>query len=372
MRHAWIVAVLFAALFLPPSLAQFPPDLGTAAGALDPVAGQVVPPTLQLLYNATGQNISREDVRLFLDLNFTKGDMNLFGLVIGSGKAEVQAHLYLRAELRAISSDRVRAAIEGDDAYNMSAENVTFLSDVYLTADMFRASLTAEAIALFQRAQEAALAEYLRESVPEMDVLSLEISWSNVTPQQAFTDTDLKEPPIVVELDLVVQYIRIESIPSLVGSYLGSKDKGEGKKDYVEELKEENGAEPKERDFMGAAAYTQLLNLSMQPGWSLDAGLHVPRGYSFTYANRPVMREDERSAAFEVDASDSDAEVHEVFLASITHRRAVALALFVSMMAVGTVLAFVPRFVYVRYRLAKLVPSVSSAAVKSETRGPTG
>lgn len=372
MRRTWILGILLVALLLPPSLAQFPPDLGAVTGPLDPVAGQVIPPAMQTAFNATGQNVSREDVRLFMDLNFTKGDMNLFGLVIGSGKAEVQAHLYLRAELRAISSDRVRAAVEGEDAYNMSAENLTFLSDVYLTADMFRATLTAEAIALFQRAQEAALAAYLRESVPEMDVLSLEISWSNVTPQQAFTDTDLKEPPIVVELDLVVQYIRIESIPSLVGSYLGSKDKGEGKKGYVEDLKQANGAEPKERDFMGAAAYTQLLNLSMQPGWSLDAGLHVPRGYSFTYANRPVMREDEQSAAFAVDASDSDAEVHEVFLASITHRRAVALALFISMIVVGTVLAFVPRFLYVRYRLAKLVPDMSPTAVKNDLHGRTG
>lgn len=372
MRKKWFLAFVLIAMLLPPSLAQFPPDLGVVTGPIDPVAGQVIPPALNTLYNVTGQNVSREDVRLFLDLNFTKGDMDMFGLVIGSGKAEIQAHLYLRAELRAISSDRIRAAIEGEDAYNMSADNLTFLSDVYLTADMFRASLTAEAIALFQRAQEAALAEYLRESVPEMDVLSLEITWSNVTPQQAFTDTDLKEPPIAVELDLVVQYIRIESIPSLVGSYLGSKDKGEGKKSYVDDLKQANGAEPKERDFMGAAAYTQLLNLSMQPGWSLDAGLHVPRGYSFTYANRPVMREGERSAAFEVDASDSDAEVHEVFLASITHRRAVALALFISMIAIGTVLAFVPRFLYVRYRLAKLVPNMSKEAVKAELRGPVG
>jgi hypothetical protein len=372
VRAGWVGLLVIASVLLPPALAQFPPDLGAVSGPLDPIAGQVVPPTLETVYNATGQNISREDVRLFLDLNFTKGDMNLFGLVIGSGKAEVQAHLHVRGELRVISSDRIRAAIEGENAYNMSTDNLTFLSDVYLTADMFRATLTAEAIALFQKAQEAALAQYLRESVPEMDVLSLEISWSNVTPQQAFTDTDITGPPIVVELDLVVQYIRIESVPSLVGAYLGSKDKGDGKKDYLQELKERNGAEPKERDFMGAAAYTQLLNLSMQPGWSLKAGLHVPRGYSFTYANHPVQSEDERSAAFEVDASDSDAEVKEVFLASITHRRAVALALFISMMVIGTIAAFVPRFLYVRYRLARLAAGVSSRALKKELRTPTG
>lgn len=362
MRRLLVVLAVAVALVPWTSVvAQFPPDLGPAGKVADQAAGKAVPPAMRLLYNATGQNVTREDVRLFVDLNFTKGDVNLFGLLIGSGKAEVQAHLNVRAEMRVISSDRIRAAIDGENAYNMSAENATFLSEAYLPADAFRASLTAEAIALFQRAQEQALAKYLAASVPEMDVLSLEIAWSNVTPQKAFTDTDFREPPIVVELDLIVQYIRVESLPGLLKAYTGSKDKGEGKSEYVKELKQENGAEPAERDFMGAAAYTQLLNLSMQPGWSLGVGMSVPTGYSFTYFNAPVVQRDERSVSKEINALESDEDVQEILLASITHRRAVAFALFVAMIVVGLVVAFPVRFAYARWRLPKLAAETTKS-----------
>jgi hypothetical protein len=348
----WMVAVLFAGLLLPPAVAQPKPDAGPVMRILNKEAGQALPPAMRTLYSLAGQNISREDVRLFMDLDFTKGDVNALGLLIGSGKAEIQAHLHLRGELRVISSDRIRAALQGENAYNISADNATVLSQAYIPADVFRASLAAETVALFQHAEEQALAQYLARSVPEMDVLSVQIAWSNVTPVKALTDTDLKEPPIVIDLDLIVQYIRIESLQSLLGSYMGSKDAGTD--EYTSHLKEQHGAPPRERDFLGAAAYTQMLNLSMQPGWSLDARLHVPRGYSFTYFNEPVLKKDRRSAAFEVDASTKDAQVQNVFLASITHRRAVALALFVALWATALIVGFPLRFAYSRYRLSKL------------------
>lgn len=358
MRGLLAAAALLLVLVVP-TLAQVPPaDPGTVLGPLDGVLGQVIPPALNTTYGALGQNVTREDVRLFVELNFTKGDVDLFGLLIGSGRAEVQAKIHGRLEMRVISSDRIRAVVEGENAYNVSASNATFLSEVFLPAEVFRATLTAEALAAFQKDQEAALGDYLHETLPELDILGLEFAWSNVHPQQALTDLSLTEPPIVVELDLVVQYIRVESIRSLLGSYFETQrhpdPEKESRKEYIERIKDENGTPLRERDFFAAAAYTQLLNLSMQPGWSLEIDLRVPRGYSFTYFNEEVESHGDRAATFKVNAQSEDDEVQKVFLASLTHRKLVAFALFMALWAVGLVVAFPLRFLYGRYRLPRM------------------
>jgi hypothetical protein len=359
VRHRYLKAGLGAltvlALLSPGPAGAQEADVGGFVRPFDELLGQTVPPVLNQTYGALGQNVTREDVRMTLDLNISKADVNFFGLLIGSGRGEVQAKIHASVEMRVISAERIRAALEGENAYNVSAENATFLSEVYLPADAFRASLSAEMIAAFQRDQEAALARLLAESVPELDVLALRVAWQNVAPQQVFDDDSVTEPPIVVTLDLVVQYIRIESLRSLLEGYFASSSKKEEtespKEAYVEKIKKENGTALKSRDFFAAAAYTQLLNLSLQPGWSLDVALQLPRGYSFTYFNDAVEARGERGALFHLDASNSDDDVHKVFLASLTHRRAVALALFLAVMVVGLLVRLPVGAVYARFRL---------------------
>jgi hypothetical protein len=356
------LAALAVALFFigSASQAQPTPDLGPMLDPVDQALGQVVPPAMNATYGALGQNITREDVRMALWVNLTKGDVNFLGLTLGAGRAEIQAAIHGRLELRVISSDRIRAAAQGENAYNVSAENATFLSQAYLPAEVFRATLAAETIAAFQRSEEDALALYLRETVPEMEILALDFTWSNVAPTQALGDSSLTDPPIVLELDLVVQYLRIESVRSLLEGYLSSKHgtsesaAKDSKKAYIKELKQENGEPLRARDFFAAAAYTQLLNLSMQPGWSLDIELSLPRGYSFTYFNEEVDSQGERHASLHVDALDADEDVHKVFLASLTHRKMVAFALLVGLWCVGLAVAFPLRFLYARYRVPRL------------------
>jgi hypothetical protein len=351
------LAVLATALLIvPPAGHAQGPDLGPYLKPVDQALGQVVPPALNATYKALGQNITREDVRMFLWANQTKGDVNVLGLLVGSGRAEVQAALHGRLELRVISSDRIRAALEGQNAYNVSARNATFLSQAYLPAEVFRASASAEVVAAFQQGEEDAMATYLRKMLPEMQLLSLDFTWSNVSPTQALGDASLTEPPIVLDINLVVQYIRIESVPSLLHAYTdsGHNPRKESKKGYVQRIKDENGSALRSRDFFAAAAYTQLLNLSMQPGWSLDVDLHLARGYSFTYFNDPVNKKGDREAVLHVDALTSSAEVHKVFLASITQRKAVALALLAATWACAMLVALPLRFLYGRYRLPRM------------------
>ncbi len=338
-------------LLLPTGLAQ---DPGDALRSLDEVLGDTVPPALGTVYQVAGQNITREDVRIFFDVNITKGDVGIFGLLVGSGTAEVEAQLTLRVEMRVISSERLRAAAEGENDYNASAQNATFLTEVFMPAEVFRASLVAEAMASFQEEQETALADYIASTLPELDVLAIEVAWENTEPQKALGDVSLTEPPITVTLDTTVRYLRTESVGSLLSSYLGRQ--GESKdpeKAYIQRLKDENGEALRTRDFFSAAAYTQLMNMSMQPGWSLEVDMRVPRGYSFEYANENIDVHSDRHISFAVDALADDDEKQEVLLVSLTHRRAVALTLFAVMMAAGGLLSLATGIPY-SHRMAKI------------------
>lgn len=344
---------LLAVLLVSGGVAQFPPDLGPVSEAVDEVAGTVIPPALSTVYNATGQNITREDVRLSADLNITKGDVGAGGFLIGSGNIELQADVKVRGEMRVISTERIRAAIEGDNAYNLSAENATFLSEAYLPAEVFRATLTAEAIAAFQEEMEQGLRDFIARTVPEMNVLSLDITWSNTSPVKTFSDTSLTEPPIVVELDATIQYVRVESVGSLLDAYLAGRDSGTAKKDHIAELKGENSDPLRTREFFSAAAYNQLLNLSMQPGWTLDIGMSVPHGYSFEYTNEEVQRESTRAISFEVDGEEASEEDPKVFIASITHRRAVALVMLLAIVVLSQLVLLPTGIVYRRLRVGR-------------------
>lgn len=338
-------------------MSQFPPDLGQVGKPVDDVLGQTVPPVLNTTYDTLGQNITREDVRIHLSINVTSADVGLMGLLIGSGPIKIDATIDIRLELRVISSERIKNAVIGDDPLNVTGENSTFLTYVYLPAEVFRATLSAEAVAAFQAEQEAALRDMVARTVPELQIIELGMNWENTFPTQALTDLSLTEPPIVVEVSGKIQYARVESIPNLLNQYLGtSSNPSTERAKFLTELKEENSDPLRTRDFFAAAAYTQLLNLSMQPGWSMDVDLRVPRGFSFEYFNENVeVSDDRRHASFSVDAATSDGAVEQVVVASLTQRRAVALAIFVGMWFVAGLIAMPIRSIYAKQRVPRLL-----------------
>lgn len=331
------------------------PDLGPVARAVDGLAGQEVVPALANVYSLLGQNLTREDLRISADINFTKAEMGVMGLLVGAGKAEVQADVHARFELHVISSERVRRMLEGAAGYNLTASNSTFLQGTYLPAEVFRLSLSAEALAAFQKAEEAALSDYLAGALPELQVLGLQLRWSHTQPFEALTDSSLSEPPVTLDLDLVVQYIHIDSIPGLLHAYLESKadPAKRGKDAYVDRLKHSSGDSLARRDFFAAAAYTQLLNLSVQPGWSLDLRLHVPNGYEFTYLNGAAKQESSQAARLHLDGQSANHEVQSASLASLTQPRAVVLLLFGALWGAAGLLAFPFRAAYGHWRVPR-------------------
>jgi hypothetical protein len=116
-------------------------------------------------------------------------------------------------------------------------------------------------------------------------------------------------------------------------------------------LKAENSDPLRARDFFAAAAFSQLLNLSMQPGWSLEINIALPRGYSIEYANEALQLDGTRKASFFLDANQAESEVQEVIVFSITHRKGVVAALFIVLVASAGLLNLLSRWAYNRYRM---------------------
>ena len=101
-RARWVAAGLLALLAAPGVMSQYPPDLGPFTEPLDELLGEVVPPAINTTYAILGQNITREDIRLFADINITKGTADVPGLALGSGPLEFHANVDLGVEFRVI------------------------------------------------------------------------------------------------------------------------------------------------------------------------------------------------------------------------------------------------------------------------------
>jgi len=354
-----LVPVFVLLFLLPLGLAQPPPadpDLGPVVDVIDDAAGDNIPTILELIEGQTGEELDREDIRVGMDMEFTKGEVNLLGFLVGSARTEITAHLEARIEIRVVSSDRIRALVEGENPYNATAENTTFLSTIYIPADVFRASFSGSVIDNFKADQEDALEIYFRRTFPELQMSDLGISWSNIRAQDVIADEDIFEPPIIADVEMTLNYLRVDSIDSLVASYFDARQEPGPRRQYIADLKKDAGDPLRSRDFFSAAAYSQLVNLTAQPGWAIDIDFQLPRGYEFTYFNEEVSDVTPRTASIHLDALDQDGDAHRVYLASITHKRGVAATLFVVMWAVGLLLATPGRLLYSRRlrRLAKL------------------
>ena len=85
--------------------------------------------------------------------------------------------------------------------------------------------------------------------------------------------------------------------------------------------------------------------------WSLEVNLAVPRGYSFEYVNENVHQPNEQQLAFSVDGDQANEEDPFVFIASITHRGAVAMGMMLALLVVSIVGHAPLGALYYRFRL---------------------
>src|SRR5581483_12006252 len=160
--------------------------------ALPAAGAQVAVPTLPLVGDpsqpypavihagelATGTNLTREDVRIALDLDFRSLDFDALGVVFGGGDFRAQGRLSAHLEFRAINVSRF---------YGLSPRappngSLDRAGPMVITAGEFRATLSAAAVAAFEAQEQDALTTFVSTTFPDATLLASRFSWSNVSP----------------------------------------------------------------------------------------------------------------------------------------------------------------------------------------------
>lgn len=350
MRRAVLLAALLAALpavgASPLPLAAPTPDLAAPGPADVPTVAQLQRAVLVELGNRSGTNLTREDVDVSIDLDFRKLDFDALGLIFGGGTFEAQGRLKLHADLRALAVGRA-AEMARERDLPLPANTV---NETYLYADTFRMTLAGEALAAFEREQEARIGALVVGSFPNMTVLSSRFAWGNVDPAvNARGDRQgeaprLTEPPVTLDVELDVQYLEREKLVDILAELLRPESRREEAAEEAEEaaidrLKAENAGAFYEQSAFGTLGITQLLTLEMPPGWDLELEMRLPEGFTIEYASPDVLvAGDLQSARTFALAGDADSSVENPVALSLSNRYLVSVALLLTVLLVGGVL----------------------------------
>lgn len=358
-----VALVLVAILLAPAVAAQVPvatPPLPELPIVGDPT--QPYPAAVHVGEFAAGTNLTREDVRVSLDLDFRSLDFQAVGVVFGGGDFRAQGRLSAHLEFRAINVSTLSNAAGAP----LGGLNGT-LGRTVLTAGEFRSSLSAAAIAAFQRQQQDALAAFVGSTFPDATVLAARFAWSNVSPSDNPPPTfprvpsnpadptqlrspvpDSREPPVTLDTVLDVQYLKRESLLDLVEDLLDrdhlsplEKARKEQRDRLLEEIRGRSAGALYERSAFDVLGITQLIVIEMPPGWDLALTLHLPKGYTYEYASPDVTLDGARGSASTVTLADSSLQpVKNPVAVSLSNRYLVAVALLCAVLLAGALLRF--------------------------------
>lgn len=359
---ATLLALPAAALSTP-----LPAEAPAPAGPLGLPTEQVFRTASTTATNATGENITREDVRVLVDMTFRTFDFDLVGVVFGGGTFEAQARISARLELRAISVSRVEAALrEGTGgAVNLSQLGVNG-SKQFLTADEFRAALAGEALAAFEAEQERRTQEFLQRAFPEVIVLSSRFEWSNTEPSDSTRGDPepqlsglpprtpgpadlprLKDPPIVLDAVLDVQYLERASLMGLIEKAWERRQNRtaqdevaeDAEERLVERLRAQNEGAFYERSAFSQLGITQVITPQVDSGWDMILTVTLPEGYTIEYASPDVVvGPGAQYAETYVLARESSVALSNPVAVALSNRFLITVALFAGVILVGAVL----------------------------------
>jgi len=308
---------------------------------------------------ASGTNLTREDVRIHLDLDFRSLDFQTLGVLFGGGDFRAQGRLTAHLEFRAINVSRF---------YGLSPRappngSLDRAGPMVITAGEFRATLSAAAVAAFEAQEQDALTTFVSTTFPDATLLASRFSWSNVSPLDEPTPSpsvpdgpgavrsplpDSREPPVALDTTLDVQYLKRESLVSILQDVLDAQHLSPAerqqkldRKHLLDEIRGESAGALYERSAFDLLGITQLIVIKMEPGWDLALTLHLPKGYTYEYASPDVEVDPGHGSASTVTLADSSSEaVRNPVAVSLSNRYLVAVALACTVLFAGALLRF--------------------------------
>ncbi|MEA3201151.1 MAG: hypothetical protein QOE90_2579 [Thermoplasmata archaeon] len=340
--------------------------------ALPAVGAQVAVPTLPIVGDpsqpyptavhagefVTGTNLTREDVRIALDLDFRSLDFDAIGVVFGGGDFRAQGRLTAHLEFRAINVSHLEGALPRQGIPAGPA------GQTVITAGEFRDTLSAAAVAAFETQEQALLTSFVATTFPDATVLSSRFAWSNVSPQDTPTPgaprvpsspqtvqspvPDSREPPVTLDTTLDVQYLKRESLVDLVEQLLdrqhlspAERAKKDARDRMLADIRGQSAGALYERSAFDLLGITQLIVIEMPPGWDLGLTLHLPKGYTYEYASPDVTVDGGHGSATTVALADSSlVPVKDPVAVSLSNRYLVAVTMVAAVLLCGAALRF--------------------------------
>lgn len=337
-----------------------PDTVGKVVGPyLDQAVGLVLPPS----ENESAQDLHSEDIRVAVVLDVVSIDYQVVGILFGGGKIAADAVCDLRLEFRGVSAERLDAAIQsGTGDVNASLQSMFGVpSDrLALTAEEVRVLGAGALLAYFQAYEARKAQTFLQETLPGLTILDMALEWSNTLPASYVTGAEppgvpafdptqplslastfgvppLREPPLVLDAQARLNYLTRISLAEMLkpeGNATAEQEK-EAERDLKRRLQEEQGDRFVDRSAFNLLGFGQVLNVSVPPGWRVDVGVNVPKGYTVEGAtDELVVAGDSRGAALALDGLARTEAANPVALATLSNR------FLVTTVVLGAVLLF--------------------------------
>lgn len=349
-----ILLLLATAQAQPPAPWAVPPVVPPSplGPVLDPVVGMVVPAG----ENTTGQDLHREDVRIRVDLRITDVDYQLLGILFGGGRVAADCTATLRVEFRALGAARLDAALRGATGQENVSLSGTFgipVDRVALTAEEVRLAGGGVLLQAVETYETQAARAYLADMMPGVAVGPVDAAWSGVDPTASVAAPaapaspqqvpgavagqpvlDVRDPPIVLEARTQLRYVHRTTLAEIVEG-ARSDDAPARLKDRI--ARDEFGGAGS-RGAFGLLGYGQLLKFSVPSGWTLNATVEVPAGFSIEAASSELaLAQDHQSLAFALDGNGRAQLAERPALATVSSRATVTAAAFAVVGALGLI-----------------------------------
>lgn len=303
---------LLAALLLVPTVAPQPePDPSAVGGPINEAARTAAP----VVENQTGEDLSSEQIDLQLKVDIVNAEFDLVGVLFGGGKAQTDVTAHANLAFYAVNVSRVETAMQSASGDANVTLNGTFGIDTnrtVLTAEEVRTAGGGALLEAFQSYQEDATKTYIEETIPQVRVITSRFSWENTEPahdEREDQETSLREPPIVLNATLSLQYLDRFSLADLLETQLESNDTdAKTPQERLQQSLEENQTEPFfQRDAFEVLGIGQLLQMNLPAGWRMNLTVTVPKGFTIAGATDAlVVSDDHRTASYYLDGTERE------------------------------------------------------------------
>lgn len=339
-----LIVLLLTLLPLPALAPEAPPaDLRVVGEVVNPVAAQA----LSLAENQTGEDLTGEEVDILVTVNVTNAEFDLVGILLGGGAVETDFRVDARFEFRAISVERLDAALQAVNPYTNASARKTFGLDAagtVVTAEAFRTLAGGVIVTAFRDAEERAATGFVENSLPGMTVLASSFRWSNLVPVEGATELEVsedpREPPVVLEARFDLRFLDRVSITDLLGKVRAPGEEAPPRPDarslLKESIKRNQTVPPLERTAFMIAGLDQLLAPTVPPGWRLNLTFTVPKGFTIEGATDELsVSGDKRTATYIADGSQAFRPLADASVITLSNRSLVTVVLLALTVAVG-------------------------------------